>query len=169
MSEQWRAVPGYEGSYEVSDHGSVRSLNRVTHDGKHLHGQAIRPYRMPTGHIRVALGKFGKKKTLKVHRLVLLAFIGPAETGMECLHIDGNPSNNYVENLQWGTKSENVKDQIRHGVHVEARKEACPQGHPYNAENTYRRSKSNYRQCRTCVLAQQRNAYAERQLGRAAS
>lgn len=54
--ENWKPVPGYEGCYEVSDRGSVRSLDRVARDGKRLRGQAIAPWQMPSGHLRVGLG-----------------------------------------------------------------------------------------------------------------
>lgn len=163
VTEKWLPITGYEGSHEISDRGRVRSLDRVTHDGKHLKGQILQPFVMPSGHIRVSPGRGGKKKTLKVHRLVLLAFVGPCPDGMEALHRDGNPANNLVENLHWGTKSENAQDQILHGVHPMKRKTHCPKGHPYSPENTYvRRGYNNSRQCRTCTLAGQRESRLRR-------
>ena len=157
--ENWKPVPGYEGCYEVSDRGSVRSLDRVARDGKRLRGQAIAPWQMPSGHLRVGLTRNGIKRTLKVHRLVLLAFVGPPPTGMEVLHRDGDPTNNTLENLRWGTKSENSRDQLAHGTHAEARKVQCPSGHPYDATNTYVSPTSGHRKCRECTRINQRAAY----------
>lgn len=57
----------------------------------------------------------GKRKRLYIHRLVLISFVGPCPDGMECRHLDGNPSNNRLDNLQWGTKIENMVDRKRHG------------------------------------------------------
>lgn len=57
----------------------------------------------------------GKKTQKLVHRLVLEAFVGPCPDGMECRHLDGNPTNNKLENLCWGTHEENWQDQLAHG------------------------------------------------------
>lgn len=54
-------------------------------------------------------------KRYYIHRLVLLAFVGPCPPGMECCHIDGNPINNRLSNLRWGTRRENMEDRVRHG------------------------------------------------------
>ena len=105
--ETWKAIPGYEGLYEVSDQGRVRSFRRVAN------GQLLRPGRMPQGHLSVALGR-GNSQC--VHKLVLLAFVGPAPDKHECCHNNGNPADNRLENLRWGTRSENIKDAVRHGT-----------------------------------------------------
>lgn len=55
-------------------------------------------------------------KIRKVHELVLTTWVGPCPTGMECRHLDGNKINNHIKNLIWGTRSDNTKDQIRHGT-----------------------------------------------------
>lgn len=157
--EEWSPVPSYEGVYQVSDLGRVMSLDRISNDGKRLQGRLLRPFVMPSGHIRVRLSVGNRQRTLKVHRLVLIAFFGQGAPDTEVLHIDGNPANNMVENLRWGTKSENVRDQVKHGVHPESRKTHCPQDHPYDLENTYRAPRSGHRRCRTCVREHQRAAY----------
>jgi hypothetical protein len=121
MQEVWKPVPGYEGLYEVSDQGRVRSLDRdVTQTSRRgalytlrKKGKLLRPGRMPSGHLSVALGR-GNSQC--VHRLVLLAFVGPAPDKHECCHNNGNPADNRLENLRWGTRSENIKDAIRHGT-----------------------------------------------------
>lgn len=98
QGERWLPAAGFEGRYEISDAGRVRNL----------HGLVLKTSRTNKGYLRV-LGRF-------VHRLVLEAFIGPCPSGMECRHLDGNPSNNRLENLLWGTPLENANDRRRHGT-----------------------------------------------------
>lgn len=66
------------------------------------------------GYLIVSLGS--KIRNVGVHRLILMAFVGPCPAGMECRHIDGNPSNNRLDNLKWGTRQENADDMIQHGT-----------------------------------------------------
>ena len=108
--EQWKPVVGYESYYEVSDRGRVRSTRRCGTGGgiKAL----IETHR---GHLRADLCKDGKQKSKKVHRLVLEAFDGLCPDGMECRHLNGNPKDNRLENLSWGTHLENRADMIDHG------------------------------------------------------
>lgn len=101
-TETWKPVPGYEGRYEVSDAGCVRTLRtdppRAIHHNTH-----------PNGYIQVRLYRAGVGATLKVHRLVLQAFIGD-EAGRPCVnHIDHDKANNRLENLEWCTHAENSK------------------------------------------------------------
>jgi hypothetical protein len=105
--EVWKLVPEYDGKYEVSDQGRVRSFQR------YLQGRILRPGRMPSGHLSVALGR-GNSQC--VHKLVLLAFVGAAPERHECLHINGIPDDNRLSNLRWGTRSENMKDAYAHGA-----------------------------------------------------
>jgi uncharacterized protein YwbE len=105
MTEVWKAVPGYEGQYEVSDQGRVRSFRRNSQ------GHILKPGRMPAGHLSVALGR-GNSQC--VHKLVLLAFVGAAPERHECLHINGVPNDNRLPNLRWGTRSENNVDAVLH-------------------------------------------------------
>jgi hypothetical protein len=106
MEEIWKDIPGYEGIYQVSDQGEVRSFVR----GKT--GTLLRPGRMPGGHLSVALGR-GNSQC--VHKLVLIAFIGPAPEKHECRHLNGVPSDNRLANLTWGTRGENTQDKKWHG------------------------------------------------------
>ncbi len=71
-----------------------------------------------TGYPQVGLRRDGKAYTRHVHRLILETFIGPCPEGMECRHLDGDSVNNRLDNLKWGTHSENMQDSIRHGTHV---------------------------------------------------
>ena len=107
VNEIWKPIPGYEGKYEVSDQGRIRSFRR------NPKGYLLKPGRMPEGHLSVSLGR---KNSQCVHKLVLLAFVGLAPDGHECCHNNGNPADNRLENLRWGTRSENIKDAVKHGT-----------------------------------------------------
>lgn len=127
MTERWLPVLGFEGHYEVSDLGRVRSVARTlryeqrTASGRlitktrHHPARVLQPGTVKSGHQLVMLGR-GHPRL--VHRLVLDAFVGPRPPGMEALHGDGDPANNRLRNLRWGTRSENVRDAIRHGTFV---------------------------------------------------
>ena len=112
-SESWRAVVGYEGIYEVSSLGRVRSLDRIDARGWKRRQVILCPG-LVRGYYRVVLhNKTGATK--KVHRLVLEAFCGPCPAGFETRHRDGCWTNNHLFNLQWGSKAENLADKIKHG------------------------------------------------------
>ena len=123
--EEWRSVPGYEGLYEVSDHGRVRSCGWVTQT-RNRYGemrrkskaQLLKPMPHPTwGHMRVGLRKDSRKQRFMVHRLVALAFLPPAPADKPLvLHRDGDPANNRVSNLYWGDNKDNTQDAIAHGT-----------------------------------------------------
>lgn len=118
MSETWVQIPEFEGRYEVSDFGRVRSVDREvqTSNGqvRRYKGMLLSPGRQNDfGHVTVMLGRDGGSRC--VHELVLLAFVGPPKEGQECRHLDGDGSNNKLENLCWGSKSENAKDCTRLG------------------------------------------------------
>jgi hypothetical protein len=106
-NEQWKPIPGYEGRYEVSDQGRVKSYQRDKQ------GAILRPGRMPQGHLSVALGH---RNSQCVHKLVLLSFVGAPAPAQECRHLNGIPADNRLENLCWGSRSENIKDKTAHGL-----------------------------------------------------
>ena len=121
MVEQWRDIPGYEGRYQVSDLGRVRSLDhrvRLVVKGVETTrlspGRILKPGPARSGHLTVALGRGNSKQ---VHALVLLAFVGPYPEGMEVLHGDDDPTNNRLNNLRYGTRSENLRQCVAHGRH----------------------------------------------------
>lgn len=116
--ERWLPVVGYEGLYEVSDHGRVRSFVKLAQGGGRnavpgAHVLKGSPGRM--GYPVVTLGVGESKRRHYVHALVLCAFVGPRPPRHECLHGDGVRTNNCVSNLRWGTRQENVDDMVRHG------------------------------------------------------
>jgi hypothetical protein len=140
--ETWLPVVGYEGRYEVSDHGRVRSLARVVPGGRgglRPIPARVRVLMLDThGYPFLQLWKENRHKNAKVHRLVLAAFVGPCPAGLEVRHLNGKPTDNRLGNLAYGTHSENEQDLIRHGHHHELNKTHCPQGHEYTVGNTYR-------------------------------
>jgi hypothetical protein len=153
VTEKWRALPGYEGIYEVSDQGNVKSLSRKIwhpHRGElQLQERILRPANTRYGKRMVALRKDGKSRSFLVHRLVLEAFVGTAPEGTEACHTNDIGHDNRLENLRWDTRRENIFDQVRNGRHWSARKTHCKSGHEFNAENTrYRRCGA--RACRQC-------------------
>lgn len=101
--EIWKPVIGYEGLYEVSNLGRVKSLPRKTVVKSHI----IKVEISWNGRPRVHLSKNGKAKHETLYRLIAMAFIPNPENKPEVNHIDGNPLNNNVSNLEWATKSEN--------------------------------------------------------------
>lgn len=164
MSETWRPVLGYEGSYEVSDLGRVRSLDRMSSHGRRLRGRVLTALQGSGGYLQVGLHRDGEQRSALVHRLVLTSFIGPAPDGCETLHGDGDRSNNALANLKWGTRTENAQDRLRHGTNTNAAKTHCPAGHPYSGDNLYVEP-CGTRRCRECkrsVLARWKAEHPER-------
>jgi len=117
----WREVVGYEGYYEVSDCGKVRSVDRVVPDGpnreRKLYGQVMsaRPL-LRTGHLGLNLSKDGIVKHKLVHRLVASAWIGPCPDGQQVRHGPNGVADNSVSNLSYGTPTENNLDCRRDGT-----------------------------------------------------
>lgn len=116
-NEHWRPVPGYEGRYDVSDLGCVRSWCWTT--SQRPEPRPLAPGIDSEGYRRVHLRASPRTavKSVRVHVLVLLAFVGPRPPCHEIRHLDGNRLNNTLTNLTYGTKSQNVRDAIAHGTH----------------------------------------------------
>lgn len=104
MNEVWKPVVGYEGLYEVSDHGRVRR-----------HGKVLRTA-LTAGYPSVNLRKNNASRTSYVHELVLCAFVGPRPEGFFCCHGPLGCLNNHVSNLRWGTPADNAADRKRDGT-----------------------------------------------------
>lgn len=114
-TEMWRPVVGYEELYDVSDLGHVRSRSRTTPHGHWRRGKLMKLTSFGSGYLRVGLCRDNKQTKLFVHRLVLDAFRGPCPDGMACRHLNGDPGDNRLNNLCWGTQVENMADRDRHG------------------------------------------------------
>lgn len=165
---EWRAVLGYEGEYEVSDEGQVRSLTRkITRSDGHTYVSAGRVLSSPldkSGYAKVSLYNRQGQRKVSVSVLVLETFVGPrpADRPHAC-HSDDDRTNNRLSNLRWDTASANAFDKVRNGNHPQSRKTHCPQGHEYTEENTFWSGPNGtYRTCRTCQREHGRRYYHER-------
>ena len=119
MTEEWRDVPGYEGMYQVSDLGRVRSLDRVVghrYGGtRRMKGRVLRQVPNQGGYLQVFLSRDSKPRNFAVHRLVAEAFIGPCPKHHEVLHGAKGQRCNKASNLRYGTSKENSQDAIERG------------------------------------------------------
>jgi hypothetical protein len=93
-----------------------------------------------------------RRKRRQIHRIVAETLIGPCPSGQQVRHLDGNPANCDVSNLEYGTPSENVLDTVRHGRHPWKSLTHCMQGHPFDEANTGSRvDRPTSRVCKTCM------------------
>jgi len=107
VSENWKDIAGYEGHYQISDCGRVKSLK---------FGAELILAQAKTNYLSVSLWLDGKLKVVKVHRLVAEAFIPNMDNKPQVNHLDGNKFNNKVENLEWATRSENANHALALGL-----------------------------------------------------
>ncbi len=103
--EQWKEVPCHPG-YFVNSKGTMLGVS----------GKVLKPMKSHSGHLFIIAYINKKGRKLYVHRAVLTAFVGFGEEGMEIRHLDGNPTNNQLDNLAWGTRQENADDRKIHGT-----------------------------------------------------
>lgn len=117
---EWRPVPGYEGIYEISDAGAVRSLERTVYfaDGRvrRYGGQLLAQYEDGNGYPKVTLKNRDRGQRVHVHVLLAAAFIGPRPEGQQICHDDGQPPHCTVKNLRYDTPKGNSADKARHGT-----------------------------------------------------
>jgi hypothetical protein len=156
--ETWSPVPGYEGLYEVSDHGRVLSIRR-----RGTCGGIVTPFMDKSGYPVVRLWAHNAKRKFGVHQVVAMAFIGPCPPGQEVRHLDGDSMNPRRSNLAYGTHAENMHDMAVHGTSQKGRlRSHCYKGgHVLTQENTYI-SPNGRRFCRACRDAANER-YAARQ------
>ena len=122
--EIWKDIAGYEGHYQVSSTGRVRSLDRLVNDSngkkafkRFSKGRVLKPHISKAGYNQVALCKDGLMRSVVVCRMAAMTFLGPPPMPhYHCAHNDGNSLNDNIENLRWATPKENVQDQRRHGT-----------------------------------------------------
>lgn len=118
--EEWKDIIGYEG-YQASNYGRIRSKDRViklirkgNRVVRHLKGRILKPAPHSIEH-PYPYFQAGAGRTLGVHQAVALAFHGKKPLGCYACHKDGNPENNYKENIYWGTPKQNQQDRFSHG------------------------------------------------------
>lgn len=111
-TDRWVAVPGFDGVYEISSSGQVRSICTAIRRTSML----LNPVLRDDGYRQVTLYRKGRPHVWLLHRLVLFSFIGKAPEGMECAHLDGDKKNNCVGNLAWVTPAENSSHKVAHGT-----------------------------------------------------
>lgn len=113
--EEWKDIPEFKGHYQASNIGRIKSLERIDHGVRKVKERILIPRINNTGRFYVNLCRKGKSKSYQVSRLILLAFVGKCPDNYECMHLDDNPLNNNINNLRWGTHSENVRMMHAHG------------------------------------------------------
>lgn len=126
MDELWRDINGYEGYYQISNIGNVRSLDRyINNNGRQVlkKGQPIVSVINGSGYIQCKLAKEGKNYMAYVHKLVAEAFMDNPLQLKELNHIDHNKNNNSISNLEWCTRSENMIKYHEHSGTYEVAKE----------------------------------------------
>lgn len=150
MSEKWLPVVGYEGYYEVSDLGHVRSTRAATNS---------KPGRLLKqrgggwgGYYRVCLSRDGVPVTFRVHHLVLEAFTGARPEGMVACHANDIKHDNRAENLRWATPRENNLDAVVNGRNHHSSKDRCLRGHLFVQANLVSNAwtKHGHRNCLSC-------------------
>ena len=111
MKEQWKDIPGYEGYYQVSNTGKVKSLTGYYKNKRSI----LLKHSLSRGYSRVLLCVNNKRKSIYVHKLVMLAFVGESN-GLQVNHINGVKTDNRLSNLEYVTQSENMKHAYRMGL-----------------------------------------------------
>ncbi len=116
LSEEWRDIEGFEGYYQVSSFGRIRSVDRFVYNkgnsGENKYsfykGKVMRQGRRKKGYLGITLSKGNKNKSFLVHRLVANAFIPNPYNLSQINHKDENPANNHVDNLEWCSPKYNI-------------------------------------------------------------
>ena len=118
--ESWKDITNYEGYYQISNNGKIKSIRRVILGGRHgkrtVNERILKNVITQCGYLKVTLRKNNIDKTFVVHRLVAEAFIPNAENKPQVNHIDGNKTNNILNNLEWNDRFENMKHAFKNGL-----------------------------------------------------
>jgi hypothetical protein len=154
--DRWLPVVGFEGYYEVSDRGHVRSVGRTVtrRNGSPIpvRSRVLKPFRMG-GHLAILLERHPVRRRARVSNLVLEAFVRPRRDNTAARHKDGDIDNNALSNLSWGSLK---------GRNASAKKTHCPEGHEYTLANTYVIPSTGGRMCRTCRTTKHNEAMKDK-------
>lgn len=151
---QMRPVPGFDGYYVTSDGKVWSTRGRGAHAKPYQGGRWLKGYTRKDGYVLVNLAP--RRVFREVHTLVALAFLGPRPEGQQVRHLNGEPGDNRLTNLKYGTVSENQMDRVRHGRHYNASKTHCVNDHEFTPENTFVRKGTGHRDCRSCMAKQRK-------------
>lgn len=116
MKEIWKDIPEYEGLYQVSNLGRIKSLERFIYKGHHNTEKILKQTKCKNGYYYVSLCKDKKVKIIQVHRLVAITFLNNPDNLQIINHIDGNKENNNINNLEWCSYSHNEKEAYKIGL-----------------------------------------------------
>lgn len=159
-TEIWRNLPDYIGAYQVSDKGRIRSLTRTVTDknGRSMtrRGKMITPALAgKEGYYQFAASENGLQRRITVQAAVLAAFVGPRPEGMIVLHLNGDPRDNRLVNLRYGTRAEASHMSRLRGTMKGLSTTQCPRGHALAEPNLVTSQLARgYRQCKACHRAQ---------------
>lgn len=147
-TEVWKPIPGWEGHYEASTHGRVRSVKRPNSP------RILKERENKNGYLEVTLSDRSRQRWVTTHVLVLETFKGFRQDGEETRHLDGTRKNNHISNLEWSSHTVNMRDRLKHGTHPQLNKTHCPRGHEHTlANNVKGNAKRGKRSCLACARA----------------
>ena len=131
MKNCWYPLKDYEGFYEITREGHIRSIDRFIREGRtFIKGKVMTPHIDYKGYVRVHLSKNGKNKGERVHRLIAKTFIENPENLPEVNHIDSNKQNNSIENLEWVTTKQNSEHFFTKGNYKERNAKLSRENNP---------------------------------------
>lgn len=145
--EIWADIPEFEGRYQASNMGNIRSVDRIDAQGRNWPGRILKQSATRGGYLNVNLYMNGKSHMRRVNRLVLQAFEGD-QPDLQSAHENGDRTDNRLTNLSWKTPEDNTADRLLHGTLYRTH---CRRGHELTPDNLVAYDlKKGIRRCRTC-------------------